>query len=168
MILCPASNGGTSVLGAGRNRTLCSESPLERQFERIYIGFPFARSCHLKPVCHTAWRYRFADAWFFFCRGDRPVALGSGKQQSAGKTTISSHKGTKGKAAAETAPPGPKALTPRPPLPRGEGEENEVFFCVNEKKGANEEKTKRKEEKRLVGLEQDPPFVFPHCLCMPV
>ena len=34
-----------------------------------------------------------------FCRGDRPVALVSGKQQSAGKTTIGSHKDTKGTAA---------------------------------------------------------------------
>ena len=57
---CPANHGGTSVPGAGRNRTLCSESPLERHFERIYIGFPFARSSHLKPVRDMAWRSQSA------------------------------------------------------------------------------------------------------------
>ncbi len=85
---------------------LCT-SPLERHFERIYIGFPFARSSQLKPVGDMDWRYQFQIPGF--CRGDRPVALEfrensslqetSSNKHNAGKMTIGSHKGTKGKAA---------------------------------------------------------------------
>ena len=102
---CPANHRGTSVLGAGRKRTLCSESPLEKHFERIYIGFPFARSSHLKPVRDTAWRCQFADAWLFVGATGRSPTFreNCGRQETrtnkhnAGKMTIGSHKDTKGK-----------------------------------------------------------------------
>ena len=75
-----------------------------------------AVSCQLKTKCKTQiaiWTGEVNSQIPGFCRGDRPVALESGKQQSAGnekqkaktnkhnagKMTIGSHKGTKGKAA---------------------------------------------------------------------
>ncbi len=123
MILCPASNGGTPVLGAEWNRALCSGRPPVGFHLHGPVGLPLKRvrtavsqnRLAIRPydINCGCWRHYAGNhkgcpyeyevgakrgdidsRMPGFCRGDRPVALVLGKQRSAAKSTIGSHEGT--------------------------------------------------------------------------